>query len=262
MIFSKLMESSQNWSAHAKDYESKLGMLFQQFIKDALIIAAKEIQNCNSTLDIASGTGAFTELLAEQPQLQVTASDFSESMLSILSSKPYSKKLINVICVDGQTLNGIPDNQFSLVTSSFGIPLFESPEMGWSSANRVLAKDGILIAISWKSDSQFLLFLDSFGPGSSKVNRNFDKLGLEYELGMAGFQNIRVYSTSHDLVFESGQRFMSTLHTNPYFMSITQSMSKEDILQQAAQFFNKSLTNFLDEPVIVTGTCLICVAKK
>lgn len=103
-------------------------------------------------LDLACGTGDLSITLAKLPEISsVTGIDLSEGMLAIGRQKVKKKNLANKInFFKGDAQNIQTESAiFDLVTISFGIRNFPSPETALLEINRVLKSGGRLIIIEF-----------------------------------------------------------------------------------------------------------------
>lgn len=110
--------------------------------------------NCSQVLDLATGSGdvAFALRKALPSDAIITGIDFCEPMLEQARSKRgksgLSKDANKFIAGDCLDLH-FDDNQFDLLTISFGLRNLEDRELGFKEAYRVLKPNGRLIVLEF-----------------------------------------------------------------------------------------------------------------
>lgn len=107
-------------------------------------------------IDLCCGTGDIAIFLKEQnPNVDITAVDFSDEMLKIAQSK--SKNNIKFVKADCTNLP-FEDEIFDLCTISFGLRNIENRQKALNEIHRILKKDGVFVHLDFGKSN---LFLDS-----------------------------------------------------------------------------------------------------
>jgi SAM-dependent methyltransferase len=178
--------------------------------------------------------------------------------------------------VDGQTLEGIADESFDAVCSSFGIFLFPDRNAAWKSAFSVLKPNGTLVALSWDDsfvNIQFVNFLKTLVPSTeaasvTEQNNMMFADSFRKEVKDAGFGSVRVYTSRHEFVFTSGQDLLNTMAGNPFLSTAVRHLGNARFLEVFSQFqWDDEVTygsaqEFLKTPIHFVGEALICIGKK
>ena len=103
-------------------------------------------------MDVACGTGDLVPLLHKQFGGQVLGVDFCEPMLDVAR-----KNYPDFEFLQGDALNlNFADDQFDLVTVSFGVRNFENLEHGLKEILRVLKSGGVLAILEFGQPENFL----------------------------------------------------------------------------------------------------------
>jgi len=113
------------------------------------VVGLVQKQKHNSILDIATGTGDLAISLAKLNSNIIIGLDISKEMLSIGKQKVLSKNLnhrIKMQSGDSEDLDFKEEN-FDVVTISFGIRNFENIEKGLREIKRVLKSNGTLVIL-------------------------------------------------------------------------------------------------------------------
>lgn len=107
-------------------------------------------ENPSRVMDLATGTGDLVPILAkrfksETEELEVIGVDFCEPML-----ERAKERFTNYEFVVGDAMNlGFVDNQFDVVTVSFGVRNFENLEHGLTEIFRVLKPKGVIAILEF-----------------------------------------------------------------------------------------------------------------
>lgn len=133
--------------------------------KKILYILNNNILNNNNIkkyniLDIASGTGDMTIMLAKQfINSNIIGLDISQSMLNIAKQKILKKKLKNRIHLIKGDVENIPikSNTFDIVTVIFGIRNFENIEYSLNEINRVLKPKGVILILEFSTPNNYFI---------------------------------------------------------------------------------------------------------
>ncbi len=97
-------------------------------------------------LDLATGTGDVSILLAKTVRTPITALDLSDEMLAIAKRKTAKLGLdhqIRFIQGDSENLP-FDDNSFEAITVAFGVRNFENTQVGLAECYRILTAGGVL----------------------------------------------------------------------------------------------------------------------
>ncbi len=116
-------------------------------------------QKPNSILDIATGTGDMPILFAETKAERIIGLDISSGMLEIAKQKVKKLSLEKTIEFNLGDAERLPfeENQFDVVTVSYGIRNFEDLEKGLSEILRVLNPKGMLVVLETSIPSNFIM---------------------------------------------------------------------------------------------------------
>jgi ubiquinone/menaquinone biosynthesis C-methylase UbiE len=258
------------WSSYAKVYERTFASVLSLYCRDALVLASNILPPAPaSVLDVACGTGAMTTHLLRSG-FTVTATDYAQGMLNILSetlsvNNDRVATLPTMVCADGQTLHPFPNESFDAVTSSFGIPLFPDRFAGWNAAKRVLKPGGAFVVLWWSEETDSMKLIEflshSFGTKNSLRHPCGTAKGFRQELGDCGFDVVDVTSVHHDFAYASGKIFCDGMWANPFFSSM-EAHGRDQVNERISEFFGKSVSEFMNKPVLVEGHALLAVALK
>ena len=226
---------SDGWNEYASTYDQTLACVSRIFCYD-MISAMNFFQN-QRILDIGCGTGSFERAVSDvidsyniPTPFYILAIDYSEGMLDHLRTKLLprlftlgivpSRFELNTQEIDGESLEGIPDDSFDTAVSCFGIVLFPNRDKCFSNILRVLKRDGQLIFNVWEPTAKGIGFgiIDmvnaitqhlasnnpadpGFRPPEQPVKAS-QALMLE-ALSAAGFVRAAAFSTYHSTCFQS-----------------------------------------------------------
>ncbi|KAI8832350.1 S-adenosyl-L-methionine-dependent methyltransferase [Chytridium lagenaria] len=263
------------WGDQADIYDSRLANMMSAHCRDALTLggAFENASTSVSLLDVACGTGALTFEALRIPNCTVTATDFSAGMIETLKRKLktnpiYSSTNIATHVEDGQTLACFPDESYDYVTSSFGIFLFPDRNAGWTSAKRVLKAGGTLIATSWKHDLGLMVLNNHLITKFRNKNQTLEKETFKAEVEANGFKHVKVFEINHELVASKGSHLMDVYMNNPAFHGIKSAVGEEKLERCIIDWFAAKMGSsgdkeeFMANPVQITTTSLVCIAKK
>ncbi|TMW61323.1 hypothetical protein Poli38472_012514 [Pythium oligandrum] len=222
------------WDRHAPLYEEVFERSTWLWARDALTLAdVPEIQPGQPKprfLDVACGSGKFAFTAAELGY-DVTATDLSSGMIERVNNKAakYPHLKVEARVVDGQTLDGIPDNSVDYVSSFFGLCMFPQRELALKSALRVLKPGGQVLLSSWHATSNNMRLIryvlehainkpdvvEVDGPSfMGAQNRTLAVDSFAEELKETGFSDVIVHPVVHSMILKSGEEFVTTLLDN------------------------------------------------
>ena len=120
------------------------------------IAIKKLVNNPNTILDIATGTGDFAISASKHTNAQISGIDISQGMLDVGIEKIKKKGLEDRIKLQLADSENLPfnDQTFDAITSGFGVRNFENLNKGLSEMHRVLENNGI-VAILEPSTPQY-----------------------------------------------------------------------------------------------------------
>ncbi|KAG7394162.1 hypothetical protein PHYBOEH_005581 [Phytophthora boehmeriae] len=260
--------TNKNWSAHARAYKAIAGDLTPRWATDSLQIAhhqilpllkkqqAKNPHDAFHFLDVGCGPGFLTfefmrrYLSAQEPtDIRITATDLADGMLHELNQtlqedptlKPFAAK-VTTVQMDGLVLDKVEDNSVDVVGSNFGLGIFPTRSRGWTAAHRVLKDDGLLVVTAWEEKSSNLKWFDEITALFNAAGKEgeepmplpssmagTDKEGMLKELQAVGFKDVKVYRTTHTIVFEDPKGMMQANLSNPATAKFLERLSKEEL---------------------------------
>ena len=115
------------------------------------------LQNPDSILDIATGTGDLAINLTKTNAKKIIGLDISEGMLNVGREKINLKQLnhtIDMVVGDSENLP-FENDSFDAITVAFGVRNFETLEKGLSEILRVLKPGGIFVILETSVPSKF-----------------------------------------------------------------------------------------------------------
>ncbi|KAJ3215047.1 hypothetical protein HDU67_000936 [Dinochytrium kinnereticum] len=274
-------DSTDSWGKHSAIYDRRISGMMSAHARDALTLGGIDSELTLATkidlLDIGCGTGALT-FEAVRAGCTVTATDLSQGMLETLSAKAIELGMsITTQAEDGQKLACFGDEQYDVVASSFGIFMFPDRLLAWKNVMRVLRNNGTLIVTSWLHGAGLMALnthmctvFDFPLPSilDPAKNMTLTKQGFKKEVEENGFKNVKIYEVSHEVSFAKGQHLMDVYMQNPAFGSIKTAVGGEKLQQVIVEWFAKEKGfssdqgEFLQSPVHLTTTSLICIARK
>lgn len=199
------------WDLVADGYVDTTRVLLHNYAMSA--IDAIGVSPEHSVLDVAAGPGTLCLELAPRAQ-HVTALDFSADMVKHCKRRALELGITNVEIVegDGQRLP-FEDARFDRAFSNFGLMFFPDRVQGLSEMHRTLKPGGRVAITSWHPAENSPGFSMLFGalvqtglvpPQEPSPIRGMDDPDVvRKELALAGFEDVRVETVSHDLVVTS-----------------------------------------------------------
>lgn len=258
-------ETGQVSEDAAKNYEDVyLPSLFQEWCP--LVIQAAKINTGDTVVDIACGTGALTNAVAEQVGLEgkTVGVDINEGMLNIARSKSSTIEWLNS---PAEKLP-FPDNSFDRVVSQFGLMYFEDQGAAVQEMIRVLKPGGSLAVAVWDSlannpglAAEEYLWQQVFDEEVDEVPyRLGDKIVLQELFEGSGASNIQLHTQVGTARFES---IKSWIHTGAKGWTEDDALT-DDELNLLLSTAEKKLTEFRTEQgsVIFPTSAHIITAVK
>lgn len=169
-------------------------------------------------LDVAAGSGALS-IPAARLGARVLAVDQSPAMLNLLRARARGENLgIETRVMDGEAL-ALPDDQFDVAASQFGVMLFADMPCGIREMARVVKRGGRVLVHAYGDPHRldFLRFLvgalQSVRPGFTGPPMEppplpfqlADPARLRDELAAAGLKGVRVETVTETTPFRSGE---------------------------------------------------------
>lgn len=206
------------WNFYAFCYDSLLELNpYREMLSEA--VRQLELKPGEKILNAGCGTGNFEMLIAgNNPQTEIVAVDFSESMLK--RAKKKCKKFGNVKFQKLDLNNNLPfpDQEFDKIVSINALYALENPEKTIQELGRVLKNGGILVLITPKKGCSAPLILkahhhknesneswrgDSFLKWIRLVFRAFGVSKTAFKFILVAIFNRRLFKTMK--VFESAE---------------------------------------------------------
>ena len=121
------------------------------------VVEIVKLQNPDSILDIATGTGDLAINLTKTNAKKIIGLDISEGMLNVGREKINLKQLnhtIDMVVGDSENLP-FENDSFDAITVAFGVRNFETLEKGLSEILRVLKPGGIFVILETSVPTKF-----------------------------------------------------------------------------------------------------------
>jgi len=123
------------------------------------IAIKKLVNNPNTILDIATGTGDFAISASKHTNAKISGIDISQGMLNVGNEKIKKKGLEDRIKLQLADSENLPfnDQAFDAITAGFGVRNFENLNNGLSEMYRVLNNNGIIAILEPSTPKYFPL---------------------------------------------------------------------------------------------------------
>ncbi|GMF38452.1 unnamed protein product [Phytophthora fragariaefolia] len=276
--------TNAKWSAHAKSYSSTFTSLTGRWAADSLQIAHHEIlqrlqqheaKGSNGPflfLDVGCGPGVLSfefarRYLSGPTEIRITASDLSEGMLQQLNEQLREDLALNAfkekfttLQSDGMVLDQVTDASVDVVGSNFGLGIFPNRSRGWATAHRVLKDDGLLVVTAWSDKSSQMTWFDALteifnakeGEGEPleypSSSAGTDRERILNEMKDAGFKDVKVYCTTHTIVFDDPKAILQANMNNPFAAKFLERLTREQMEETLAKLMEKDAQkNFYQE---------------
>jgi malonyl-CoA O-methyltransferase len=168
----------------------------------ALLLAARLPQaEINSILELGSGTGSYTLLLADRyPQAAMLAVDFSAAMLHAAGVKLGRRAGVQFQCEDGEEFLARNTGQFDLITSNATLQWFVDLEAALARISRALSPGGTFLAAFFgpatleelRQGLSFLLDREVVLPSGRFLDADTSRQLLARNFHAADFEEIRL----------------------------------------------------------------------
>lgn len=163
-----IKEMFENISKNYDFLNGCMTLFTHRLIRKSALSLAKS--NPEKILDVCTGTGDTAILTAEKfPNSQITAIDFSPSMLALAKKK--AKKHPNICFLEADATNlPFENNSFDLCTISFGLRNLPDIKSALKEFFRILKPSGQLIILDTGKPSKFItFFIDLIVPILGKI---------------------------------------------------------------------------------------------
>jgi ubiquinone/menaquinone biosynthesis C-methylase UbiE len=205
------------WDAIAGDYLKDVTPFFASYGKAALKLVS--LDSSSRVLDLASGPGTLTFLLAKQA-LSVTAVDFAPRMIDEVRARAAREGATNVDAqvMDAQSL-GFPDSTFDAAFCLFAFMFFPDRARAFREIRRVLRDGGKAVIATWAPIERRPLIKLGFDamaevlpelPAMQKGDLQQPEACIE-EMTAAGFRDVTTQSFTSSMRIESAEHFMLTM---------------------------------------------------
>jgi len=244
-------DSPAGWDAASQGYDDLIATMTMRYA-DALI-ERLEAEAASRVLEVAAGSGAFTEQLAPSVG-SILATDFAPKMLDLARARLGAAGIENVECavMDGMALE-IEDASFDHAVCQFGLMLFPDRARGFSELRRSLRPGGRAVVAAWSHDfDAFKMFIGALRgafpdlpapPGPPPIFSLADTAAFTTEMETAGFRDVRI-----DLV----ERFLEPASGDVLWDMVTSGAPPAQVLlgkigDEGAKKVRETMNAMLDE---------------
>lgn len=216
------LDTPESWGAASEGYAEHVApVMMRPFAED--IVERLDLSDDATVLEVASGSGALTELLAGRAK-SVLATDFAPKMVDVLRARMQALGAANVRCevMNGESLD-VPDSSYDAASCSFGLMFFPNRQKGFDELSRVTRPGGRVAATGWAGPDRF----EAFGLFLAALNAAFpdmpppstpppvfglaDPAVFRSHMERAGFRDVKVEHVAHDLEIPDFERTWSML---------------------------------------------------
>lgn len=182
------------WERNAERYDRVATGVFGRPLSRVLELAASAVSGADRVLEVAAGTGLMTAAIAPHVR-QVTTTDYSDSMLSVLRDRMTSAGLSNVEAIrrDIYAL-GFPPATFDVVVAGNVLHLVPDLEGALEALGHVLRPGGMLITPTFAHDETALAWVASRVLAhvlGQPMHRRFTAASLRLALERRGLRIVR-----------------------------------------------------------------------
>lgn len=206
-----------NWGAVSRGYAEFAPLMMGTYAGE--VVDRLEVDEGMSVLEVAAGTGALTETLAQSAG-SVLATDFAPGMVEVLEERLHRAGIDNVTCkvMDGMALE-VEDESFDRAVCCFGVMLFPDRVKGCSELCRALRPGGRAVVTGWAGIERFeafAIFVEGMRaafpdmpppPGPPVVLSLADPASFEQTMRAGGFDQAEVSFAERTLEIETFDSF-------------------------------------------------------
>lgn len=267
-----LEQMREGWDRYASSYDEAITQFGMRVGEDALRHAG--VEPGATLLDIAAGGGSIS-IPAAKLGAQVTATDFSTAMVSLLEAKATDLGLTNLSArvMDGTALE-LEDGSFDFCCSQWGIMLFPDRSKGLSEMARVTKPGGKGVMVVFGPPPKvgfFFVFFQALmsavpgfkPPANSPLFSLQDPAQLRAEMLEAGFSEVRVETMEHTFKFASADALWNTLqNATPAVAGMLQQFSAEQITAAKSALNQRLREERGDGPYSLPGMTHVGIGLK
>ncbi len=258
----------QGWSNIASVYERAFEKLTSQFSHEAL--RQLELEQGESVLDVAAGTGSFS-LAAARAGGDVVATDFAPGMIERLQERIASEGLENIRAqvMDGQDLD-CEDESYDVAASIVGVIFFPDIAKGLSELKRILKPGGRCAVVCWGEMEKFEMMAylkKSIATAVPEFEmpeqlpvwaRLLGHEQLEQMMNQAGFKNVKVTNKIGKLEMESPQTFWTDFTCSaPPLAKLFEALGEENTRKTGEVFTELVMSNCKNGvPYLTSEACI------
>ncbi len=242
------------WNLVTSAYVEDVVPHFSLFARDALAMAG--VKPGEQVLDVATGPGTLA--LEAAKIAQVSAIDFSESMIDALRSRLAREGAqVEARVGDGMALP-YPDASFDAAFSMFGLIFFPDRLRGLRELVRVLRPGGRAVISSWIPMDQIPLLAElfvalqaelpglPFSPGKAPLG---ERAEIVEELTAAGFRDVQVETRMHPVESPSMRELFEVMRrSNAPLVLLKHKLGEERWAQVSSGVLSRLRDRFGDGP--------------
>ena len=143
------------WDRHSKNYARSMRLLGKPLPR-VLELTEAAVSGATDVLEVAAGTGLFTERIAPRVQ-RLVATDYSAGMVDLLAANVRQRGLVNVECRQADLYNlDYPAHSFDVVVAANVLHLIPDLPAGLACLRRVVRPGGKLIVPTFCHDETLI----------------------------------------------------------------------------------------------------------